>query len=133
MRDYQPLRVQCKGAQVRLFMSIQDFLSNATKRKFKESEIAEADIESHFCKYAKRKRCNALKLIYLNKKGFPDRTVLCPGSRIFFIEFKRKDKPQSPLQVKVQILLESFGFEYYVCDEIGQAETILDSFLAFDE
>ena len=112
-------------------MSIDSFIKNATKRTVKKETIPEIDIEGKFCKYVKTKGCTALKLIYLNKKGFPDRTILCPGSRIFFIEFKRKDKEQSASQKITQKLLERFGFEYYVCDEIGQAETILDDFLEF--
>jgi len=112
-----------------LFMDIDKFLGNATKRKSKESEITEADIEQEFCKFAEKNKCKALKLIYLNKKGFPDRTVICPKGRVLFIEFKRLGKKQSPAQKLTQKLLESFGFEYYVCDKIGQAESILKEFL----
>lgn len=112
-------------------MSINDFLSRADKRVAKKSEIDEKkDIENPFVIYAKNRKCRALKLIFLNKKGFPDRAILCPGARIFFIEFKRKGKKPSPAQIKVRILLESFGFEYYVCDVPGQAESILDDFLS---
>ena len=114
-------------------MSIQDFLSNATKRTKKNSEIKEADIENAYVKYAKSKNCQALKLIYLNKKGFPDRTTICPNGNILFIEFKRKGKKQSPNQIIAQKLLESFNFEYHVCDEIGQAERILDEFLEWNK
>ena len=110
-------------------MDIDKFLNNATKRKTKSLEIKEIDIELTFCKYASNLKCKALKLILLNKKGFPDRTVICPGARVFFIEFKRKGKKPSPAQRLVQNLLESFGFEYYICDVIGQAESHLDKFL----
>lgn len=110
-------------------MSIDEFLSRATKTLEKKSQITEADIEGDYVKYAKNKGCKALKLIFLNKKGFPDRTTLCPGGRAFFIEFKRKGKKQSPAQKIVQKLLVELGFEYYVCDEKGQAEKILDRFL----
>ena len=114
-------------------MDINKFLSNATKRQSKKSEVKEIDIENLFVKYAKTKSCRALKLIYLNKKGFPDRTILCTGGRIFFIEFKRKGKPVSPSQLITKTMLEGLGFEYYVCDKKGQAESILDSFLIFKE
>ena len=114
-------------------MDIDKFLNNATKRKAKDKEITEADIENKFCKFAKTKGCESLKLVFLNKKGFPDRTVLCPKGRILFIEFKRLGKKQSPAQKLVQRMLERLGFEYYVCDQIGQAENILENFLAFDE
>lgn len=114
-------------------MDTNEFLSRASKRKAKKAEITEDDIEQAFCKYANGVGCKALKLIYLNKKGFPDRTVICPNARIFFIEFKRKGKRPSPAQILVRKMLESFGFEYYVCDVKGQAESHLDNFLAFDE
>ena len=113
-------------------MSAEEFLSRANKTKAKASEIKEKDdVELPFCRYAERNGCKALKLIYLRKKGFPDRTVVCPGARVFFIEFKKPNSTQSPAQKIVQKLLESFGFEYYVCDQPGQAEKILDNFLAF--
>ena len=114
-------------------MSTNEFLSRASKTIAKQSEIKEVDIEDHYVKYAKNKGCKALKLIFLNKKGFPDRATLCSEGRIFFIEFKRKrnDKStkSSPNQIKIRRLLESFGFKYYVCDIIGQAEKHLDDFL----
>ena len=111
-------------------MSVDKFISNASKTIHKQSEVKEVDIEQAYCSYAKKRRCIALKLILLLKKGFPDRTTLCHGGRILFIEFKRKGKSSSPAQVKCRKLLESFGFEYHVCDKLGQAEQILDEFLA---
>lgn len=114
-------------------MGIQDFIKAGDKRQKKSLETEEKEIEDKFCKYAIKKKCKALKLVYLHGKGFPDRTIICPGSRVFFIEFKKKGKKQTQTQIVCQRLLESFGFEYYVCDQIGQAEQILDNFLAFDE
>lgn len=112
-------------------MSESQFLQNALKRKLKNSEIKETDIESDFVKFAKKKGCNALKLIFLRKKGMPDRTILCPNGRIFFVEFKKKNKKQSPQQIIVMKMLKSLGFEYYICDEKGQAEKILEDFLSW--
>ena len=113
-------------------MSINEFLASAKKTIDKKSQVTEADIEDTFCKFAKRNKCNALKLVFLRKKGFPDRTVLCPNGRVLFIEFKRNGKPLSPAQVLVKVMLTGFGFEYHVCDRIGQAENILGDFLVFD-
>ncbi len=110
-------------------MSTQEFLSRANKHTAKKSEIPETDIEDHYVKHAKNKKCKALKLIFLNKKGFPDRTTLCPGGRILFIEFKRKGKKLTLNQKTIKAILVSFNFEYHMCDVIGQAEGILDRFL----
>lgn len=110
-------------------MSTSDFLKRASRTIKKQAEIPEEDIESDFVKYAKSKGCKAYKLIILGRRSFPDRTILCPEARVFFIEFKKKDKPLTPAQDKVRKILISFGFKYYVCDEKGQAETLLDEFL----
>lgn len=110
-------------------MSIDDFLSRATKTTRKKLEVKEVDIEGDYVTYAKNRKCKAYKLIILNRKGFPDRTTLCPGGRILFIEFKRKGKTTTPAQIGVRKILESFGFAYHVCDKKGQAEAILDDFL----
>tara|TARA_R110000851_G_scaffold96792_2_gene209950 strand:- start:31612 stop:31947 length:336 start_codon:yes stop_codon:yes gene_type:complete len=110
-------------------MSVNEFIKNASKRQTKDAEIKEIDIEDEFCKYAKKNCCHALKLVFLRKKGFPDRSVLCHGGRIFFVEFKKKGKSASHAQIVVRKILESLGFEYYICDKKGQAEAHLDDFL----
>ena len=110
-------------------MGVNDFIKRATKTEDKNLEIPEANIENAFVKYAKKKGCNPVKLVFLAGRGWPDRTVLCPGGRIFFIEFKRKGKTLEPKQILVRKMLEGLGFEYHMCDEIGQAEQILDLFL----
>lgn len=110
-------------------MSIKNFILRATKTTKKKLEIKEVDIEHAYCKYAKNRHCLALKLIFLNKRGFPDRTTLCPRGKILFIEFKRKGKIPTANQIKLRAILERFGFEYHICDQIGQAESTLDTFL----
>lgn len=108
-----------------------EFLKNAKRTISKNEEIEEIDIESDFCKYAKFKKCLAIKLVLLNLKGFPDRTVLCPNGKLFFIEFKKpkKKKPLSPLQIKWKNILENFGFTYHHCNDLEDAKTKLDVFL----
>lgn len=113
-------------------MSAEEFLKRATKTQVRRSKIDEKeDVEAPFVRYAKKKGCRAMKLLIFRRKGFPDRTVLCPGARVFFIEFKRPGKKPSPAQILVRRMLESLGFEYHVCDKPGQAEEILENFLAF--
>lgn len=110
-------------------MSMSEFVKRAKKNISKRGEVTEANIENPFVEYAKSKGCKAYKLVFLVGRGFPDRTVLCPGGKIFFIEFKRKGKKPSEHQNKVRQILEELGFEYYVCDKLGQAEKILDGLL----
>jgi hypothetical protein len=111
-------------------IDLNKFCKNANKTKLKNESTSEFNIESEFCKYAKTKNCKALKLAFVYKKGFPDRTVILPSGKVFFIEFKRKNKKQSATQKLTQRMLENFNFKYFVCDKIGQAEEILDFILA---
>lgn len=110
-------------------MSTIEFLKRAAKTKAKKEETKEVDIEGEYVKFAKTLGCLAIKLILLNRRGFPDRTTLCPGGRILFIEFKRPGEPLRPTQAIVRKTLESFGFEYHLCDGFGQAEQALTNFL----
>ena len=106
-----------------------DFLKKAKLKLKKSTEISETEIEDAFCDYAKSVGCTPLKLILLNLRGFPDRTVLCPGGRILFIEFKKKGGELTPGQKPWKRTIEGLGFQYFICDEIGQAEKILQDFL----
>ena len=108
------------------------FLEDADKHLKKKSEISESEIENKFVTYATSKGCRAMKLVMLNGRGFPDRTVFCPGGRKFFVEFKIKNKKLSKTQKTIHRILVGLGFTYYVCDEIGQAERYLDEVLNVD-
>lgn len=112
-------------------MDLDQFLQNAEKHLKRISKVSEDDIEQAFCKHAKRLGCTPYKLIILRKKGFPDRTVLCPGGRILFIEFKKTGEDVDKTQSRVRTVLVDLGFKYHVCDNIGQAELILDTFLLY--
>ncbi len=111
-------------------MSIGEFIKNATKTEKRQAKKLEVDIEKEFVSYASSKGCLPLKLILLNRRGWPDRTILCPRGRVLFIEFKRtaNDK-QTAGQMKYQHVIEIYGFEYHVCHDLDDAKSILDEFL----
>ena len=113
-------------------MSVKDFIKIAHKKVELNKQVKESDIEGKFVTYAKSRGCWAIQLIILNKRGFPDRTVLLPGGRVIFIEFKKKGKTQTELQKSIERKLVGLGFKYYVCDEMGQAENILRGLLRGD-
>lgn len=48
--------------------------------------------------------------------GLPDRLVLMPGGRIWFVELKSPGKKLRLLQVVWRNRLEKLGFKYYVID-----------------
>ena len=88
-----------------------------------KKRVMEADIERAYVKFIKGTGCNALKLVLLNQRGFPDRTVLFNG-KVIFVEFKIKGGKLRPSQKAWELTLTKLGFKYFLCDEIGQAEKI---------
>ena len=58
----------------------------------------------------------AIKFVAPGMSGVPDRLVLYPGGRIFFVELKAPGKKATPRQLKVQEQLRGFGFEVFLLD-----------------
>jgi hypothetical protein len=108
---------------------IEKFLESGKRREKRKSKTLEKDIEEAFVDYAEGKKCWPVKLIFLVGRGWPDRTVFCPGAGIFFVEFKRGKAEPTPLQAKVQRRLQLLGFNYIIANKIGIAEKYLDNFL----
>ena len=92
--------------------------------------MREVDIENAFVDFAKTRGCLALKLVLLNLRGFPDRTVLCPGGRVIFFEFKKPGGKLSKNQEKWISTLSKLGFECHVSDDTRDACNRLDDFIA---
>jgi hypothetical protein len=66
----------------------------------------------------------AIKLISPSLTGLPDRLVLLPGARIYFVELKSTGRKLSPMQVIVHKILIRLGFNPYVID----SEDLLNGF-----
>lgn len=89
----------------------------------------ETEEETEFVSYAAKRGCYAFKLILLGLKGWPDRTVIMPGARIAFFEFKRQGNTQSPHQDKWKRILITFGFDWHTPYSANEAKRILDAYL----
>ena len=83
---------------------------------------SEKTIEQYFCKKVREKRGLALKLCLFQGGGFPDRTVIFPNGHICFVEFKSETGRLSKLQKFWQKKLTAYGFRYYVCKSMREAE-----------
>lgn len=71
----------------------------------------EKEIEKKLIKMAKSHGGYCLKWVCPGWSGVPDRIILLPGARIYFVETKRpKDGRLSPLQQKWQKWLSGLGF-----------------------
>lgn len=56
--------------------------------------------------------------------GIPDRLILLPKGRIFFVEFKQKGKKPRKIQKFVHSKLKNLGFKVYVIDDKDKIEEV---------
>ena len=61
----------------------------------------------------------ALKFHCLSFTGFPDRVVLMPFGRIYFVELKSEGKKPAKIQLAVHKILRDLGFSVWVIDTKG--------------
>lgn len=67
----------------------------------------------------------SIKLLPFLEAGLPDRMVLMPLGRIYYVEMKSTGKKQTPLQKNVMASLTKLGFDCWVID----TEELLTNFL----
>lgn len=73
----------------------------------------EKDTEPYLCKQIKRLGGRAYKFISPGCAGVPDRIVILPGGRIFFVETKSEGRTSTALQRKIQCELRKLGCTVY--------------------
>lgn len=91
--------------------------------------MTETRLEQQFCDYAVVCGCRPVKLIKASGRGWPDRTVLCPGGRVVLFEFKKPGGRLSAIQKKVNGFLTGIGFTVHVCHDLEDAKAKLRQFL----
>lgn len=73
--------------------------------------MLESDVEKHLCKRVKNELHGwALKFVSPGQNGVPDRIVLVPKGRIYFVETKAPGKKLRKLQEWVCGLIKGLGF-----------------------
>ncbi|OEH53011.1 nuclease [Oceanobacillus sp. E9] len=78
--------------------------------------MREKDIEEYLRKEVKKEGGKAYKFESPGNDGVPDRIVIFPNNRIFFIELKAPGKKPRPLQVKQLRDLDNLGCKTSVID-----------------
>lgn len=73
----------------------------------------EKDTEAYLVKLVKRLGGRAYKFVSPGCAGVPDRIVILPGGRIFFVETKSEGKRSTALQRKIQRELRKLGCTVY--------------------
>ena len=91
--------------------------------------MLEKQIESHLMAKIKKTGGLALKFISPNYSGMPDRIVLIPNGRLYFVELKSKGKKPTPKQEKVHDLLRNLGFKVLVLDSKASVDEFVSGVL----
>ena len=68
----------------------------------------------------------ALKFVSPGTVGVPDRIVLVPGGRVYFVELKAPGKSLSPKQVKMAAGLERLGHKVRVIDSLEKVKQFVE-------
>ena len=73
-------------------------------------------LETNLRNGAKKRGGWAVKFWPLSLAGFPDRFVLMPGAKTYFVEMKTTGKKPSPIQRIMHAKLLKLGFKVWVID-----------------
>ena len=85
--------------------------------------MLESGLESKVVKWAEAQGGEAPKLVLVNERGFPDRTLLLPGGRMLLVELKRPGKSKKYEQQKKWVnRLQELGFVADFFDNLDDIE-----------
>ncbi|MBR2215986.1 MAG: VRR-NUC domain-containing protein [Selenomonadaceae bacterium] len=87
--------------------------------------MLEKTLEAKFRKAVEAAGGLALKFVSPGRAGVPDRIVLAPGGRVFFVELKRPGEGLRPLQQQTVKTFQKLGHNVTVID----SETAIETFL----
>lgn len=84
--------------------------------------MLEKEIEKYFKTKIEDNNGECIKLTGF--VGIPDRLILLPRGRMFFVEFKQKGKKPRKVQSFVHRRLNDLGFKVYVIDSKDKIEEV---------
>lgn len=87
--------------------------------------MAEIKVERYLVDSVRKRGGLCLKLIMMGKRNFPDRTILAPGGKVFFVELKEVGLDPSKTQAWFHRLLTRLQFKTYVCKTKAEVDKIL--------
>jgi hypothetical protein len=91
-------------------------------------KMREKDIEIYLRDQVKKIGGKAFKFESPGNSGVPDRLVLLPGGRAYFIELKAPGKKSRPLQIAQQRKIASYGFTVLEID----SKQGVDDFISYE-
>ena len=90
------------------------------------SKVIEADAEQSLVDSARKLGGLCFKLRFLGVVGAPDRLVLMPGGRFFFVELKQSTGELEPSQAVLFPRIEKRGFKVHVLYGVEQVKEFVE-------
>ena len=88
--------------------------------------MLESEVEKKLCAGVKKElRGRAFKFVSPGQNGVPDRIVLVPMGRIYFVETKAPGKKLRKLQEWVRGLIQDLGFVVLRIDTVEKVEMFI--------
>lgn len=88
--------------------------------------MLEKDIEAKVCKYAKNKGLLVYKFTSPARAACPDRMIINPDGKIWFIEFKAEGKKPTEQQAREHERLRGHNVSVFVVDNVEQGKFVID-------
>jgi len=87
--------------------------------------IRESLIERYLIKRVRQLGGMAVKQVWPGRRGAPDRLVMLPNGRVFFVELKAPGQKVKDHQLRVHIKLRKLGVMVVVIDDKTQVDEVL--------
>ena len=89
--------------------------------------MTEKTVENNLARCVKEKGGLCLKFLSASMQGLPDRIVLLPCGKIFFVELKAPGKKPRPQQLRIHKKFKELGVKVYVVDSPAMAKEVIEN------
>ena len=87
--------------------------------------MIERDIEGHLVRRAREVGGEVRKVKWIGRRGAPDRVVMLPGGRLYWVELKRPGQKAEPHQAREHERMRGMGQRVLVIDSFEAIEVLL--------
>lgn len=116
-----------KRKKPKMLIMMRFFVSDTFYKGRRILEMQEANIEKFLKKCVEDSGGLCLKFVSPSMAGVPDRIVLLPHGKIFFVELKAPGKKAKPHQERLHTVFKNLGATVYVADSKEKVREIMSN------